>query len=107
MNNVVVFVAQKIHWRGELALTLIRTVSAQVLHANEFFEPQRLPRYSSSLEIQINQCIPILSVQQSVQPFFRGTPVSYTHLRAHETRHDLVCRLLLEKKKNKKPIQHT
>src|SRR5450759_2265652 len=26
--------------------------------------------------------------------------VSYTHLRAHETRHDLVCRLLLEKKKS-------
>src|SRR5450756_921983 len=25
-------------------------------------------------------------------------PVSYTHLRAHETRHDLVCRLLLETK---------
>src|SRR5450756_539148 len=25
--------------------------------------------------------------------------VSYTHLRAHETRHDLVCRLLLAKKK--------
>src|SRR5450756_914118 len=22
-----------------------------------------------------------------------GNPVSYTHLRAHETRHDLVCRL--------------
>ena len=33
--------------------------------------------------------------------------VSYTHLRAHETVLDLVCRLLLEKKKNKltyKPI---
>src|SRR5450756_2276213 len=28
--------------------------------------------------------------------------VSYTHLRAHETRHDLVCRLLLEKKKTRK-----
>src|SRR5450756_2601886 len=26
-------------------------------------------------------------------------PVSYTHLRAHETRHELVCRLLLEKEK--------
>ena len=25
-------------------------------------------------------------------------PVSYTHLRAHETRGNLVCRLLLEKK---------
>src|SRR5450756_2956854 len=33
----------------------------------------------------------------------RGMPaVSYTHLRAHETRHDLVCRLLLEKKKKQK-----
>src|SRR5450756_2915088 len=31
----------------------------------------------------------------------RRWPVSYTHLRAHETRHDLVCRLLLEKKKKK------
>src|SRR5450756_607212 len=31
------------------------------------------------------------------------TPVSYTHLRAHETRHDLVCRLLLEKKKTETP----
>src|SRR5450759_1714422 len=33
-------------------------------------------------------------------------PVSYTHLRAHETRHDLVCRLLLEKKKKKKKQQY-
>jgi len=31
--------------------------------------------------------------------------VSYTHLRAHETVLDLVCRLLLEKKKNKENIQ--
>ena len=29
---------------------------------------------------------------------FNG-PVSYTHLRAHETGRNLVCRLLLEKKK--------
>eukprot|EP00658_Telonema_sp_P-2_P024972 TRINITY_DN20049_c0_g1_i1.p1 TRINITY_DN20049_c0_g1~~TRINITY_DN20049_c0_g1_i1.p1 ORF type:complete len:155 (+),score=37.00 TRINITY_DN20049_c0_g1_i1:174-638(+) len=28
-----------------------------------------------------------------------GVPVSYTHLRAHETPEHLVCRLLLEKKK--------
>ena len=32
--------------------------------------------------------------------------VSYTHLRAHETVLDLVCRLLLDKKKNH-TIQHT
>ena len=30
----------------------------------------------------------------------QAMPVSYTHLRAHETVLDLVCRLLLEKKKN-------
>ena len=30
---------------------------------------------------------------------YQSISVSYTHLRAHETREDLVCRLLLEKKK--------
>ena len=35
----------------------------------------------------------------------KGLPVSYTHLRAHETVLDLVCRLLLEKKK--KNTKHT
>ena len=34
-------------------------------------------------------------------------PVSYTHLRAHETVLDLVCRLLLEKKKNKLSSPYT
>ena len=33
--------------------------------------------------------------------------VSYTHLRAHETVLDLVCRLLLDKKKNTQHTQHT
>ena len=33
--------------------------------------------------------------------------VSYTHLRAHETVLDLVCRLLLEKKKIKTVNAHT
>ena len=32
----------------------------------------------------------------------KDTPVSYTHLRAHETGRNLVCRLLLEKKKSAK-----
>src|SRR5665811_2546518 len=34
----------------------------------------------------------------------RAEAVSYTHLRAHETVLDLVCRLLLEKKKKKNTI---
>ena len=32
-------------------------------------------------------------------PSGRPASVSYTHLRAHETKANLVCRLLLEKKK--------
>src|SRR5450756_2298056 len=36
--------------------------------------------------------------QHAKVPLCIECPVSYTHLRAHETRHDLVCRLLLEKK---------
>src|SRR5450756_2883231 len=44
-----------------------------------------------------------LAREHASQPMLahtHGQPaVSYTHLRAHETRHDLVCRLLLEKKK--------
>ena len=36
---------------------------------------------------------------KSLQLVNRSKPVSYTHLRAHETLRYLVCRLLLEKKK--------
>ena len=41
------------------------------------------------------------SVNAQAEYWIRLGTVSYTHLRAHETRHDLVCRLLLEKKKKK------
>ena len=34
----------------------------------------------------------------SFESGIRSLPVSYTHLQAHETRGNLVCRLLLEKK---------
>src|SRR5450756_951776 len=53
------------------------------------------------------RCLPVLAGSSGHSAHCRvhnldwhghGT-VSYTHLRAHETRHDLVCRLLLEKKK--------
>ena len=41
-------------------------------------------------------------VRRCLDAITHSMAVSYTHLRAHETRHDLVCRLLLEKKKKKK-----
>ena len=43
--------------------------------------------------------IPEKLVSATVIPVDLPEPVSYTHLRAHETDSYLVCRLLLEKKK--------
>src|SRR5678815_5807671 len=47
-------------------------------------------------------CIPtkaLLKTAQVVEYIKHAESVSYTHLRAHETPEQLVCRLLLEKKK--------
>src|SRR5680860_1604243 len=53
------------------------------------------PRNSSALK---KACVTKWKMAATQAP----TPVSYTHLRAHETDSYLVCRLLLEKKKQKK-----
>src|SRR5450756_2787970 len=41
--------------------------------------------------------VPMTPASMAASNLCSPGPVSYTHLRAHETRHDLVCRLLLEK----------
>src|SRR5450756_2096624 len=67
----------------------------------EVKEEVQVPQNSNVVRDQII-CFPRLK-REGEEP----VPVSYTHLRAHETRHDLVCRLLLEKKKkNKTEIQY-
>eukprot|EP00658_Telonema_sp_P-2_P071864 TRINITY_DN61081_c0_g1_i3.p1 TRINITY_DN61081_c0_g1~~TRINITY_DN61081_c0_g1_i3.p1 ORF type:complete len:240 (+),score=41.13 TRINITY_DN61081_c0_g1_i3:72-791(+) len=45
----------------------------------------------------------LFAVESFVACSGAGGPVSYTHLRAHETPEHLVCRLLLEKKKKHPP----
>src|SRR5450756_2741395 len=56
-----------------------------------------------AMSINVRHTISEIEKTHSINAYLlRGLdPVSYTHLRAHETRHDLVCRLLLEKKKKK------
>ena len=65
-------------------------------------------KYRSLLE-QLTDAIYFTSLDGKFLEFNKATvellgysyeAVSYTHLRAHETVLDLVCRLLLEKKKN-------
>ena len=55
--------------------------------------------------------VPVLSLLQAKYGIGEVTaahpPVSYTHLRAHETVLDLVCRLLLEKKKSQTAHPHS
>ena len=51
--------------------------------------------------LRVYRTQPVAAVASTLIPVeIKLEPVSYTHLRAHETVLDLVCRLLLEKKKN-------
>src|SRR5665811_2436236 len=73
-------------------------------HALPFgFNCSRYPRLSASRTLLGRNDTVILGLAWACQQPFRGRgasppptePVSYTHLRAHETVLDLVCRLLL------------
>ena len=51
-------------------------------------------------EMEGNLGIGCISDNEPQPLLVRSHPVSYTHLRAHETKANLVCRLLLEKKRD-------
>src|SRR5450756_2057014 len=51
--------------------------------------------YTNAWAVDIRIDDPLTSMADAYMKVYLNT-VSYTHLRAHETRHDLVCRLLLE-----------
>src|SRR5665648_1297765 len=83
--------------QGNGALIADKLVSMGVLSKVRLAEAVR--KYLGIPEISLTQVIIDPSVAGLIPEEMarRYTPVSYTHLRAHETRHDLVCRLLLEK----------
>src|SRR5450759_4411164 len=63
------------------------------------FELGAIEQRSSQYGIGQIGFMQVCSSQICIRQICSVETVSYTHLRAHETRHDLVCRLLLEKKK--------
>ncbi|WP_227120733.1 hypothetical protein, partial [Enterobacter hormaechei] len=55
-------------------------------------------QHQGAFDISFLRCIPDMVIMTpSDENECRQMPVSYTHLRAHETPKDRVCRLLLEK----------
>ena len=75
--------------------TLDRSSAASDVYKRQVLPPPGLPAAGGGHE----HCFG--AVAQSVLTEGIGIgPVSYTHLRAHETVLDLVCRLLLEKQTN-------
>ena len=67
--------------------------------ASDVYKRQRLKNLWSHLERQRGGLGAVGGAGEKQIEIDRRIPVSYTHLRAHETVLDLVCRLLLEKKK--------
>ena len=78
--------AQIIANKLETPFYTLSAVTSGVKDVRDVIEKARSNRFFS-------QASPILFIDE--------IPVSYTHLRAHETGRNLVCRLLLEKKKKK------
>ena len=74
---------------------LQRIARETILHEADAFLKQTSSPPETRVSVQANSLV-------LLEDFSPGTvyhSVSYTHLRAHETVLDLVCRLLLEKKK--------
>ena len=91
---------------GRPSLLLLVTLATRfVILVVELLWLQRLPLDSPASYVNIHVFVSIaLNITFAFAASISGgtAAVSYTHLRAHETVLDLVCRLLLEKKKKYK-----
>ena len=78
---------------GVAALVLAALGVSTVSHVNPMFDIVSAASGGIDFERTVKTLAPGYDFNLSLDP------VSYTHLRAHETGRNLVCRLLLEKKK--------
>src|SRR5450756_2834351 len=87
-----------LNWRS-ISATLAPSVAAISAAVRPAAPAPIITRWYGSAGFGFSHVAGCTSARRSRSSACCGGAVSYTHLRAHETRHDLVCRLLLEKKK--------
>ena len=88
----------------------IRTVNFSLLARDPIVNTAALYRHMSGGQFGVPVVIRMATGagrQLAAQHSHSLEPVSYTHLRAHETVLDIVCRLLLEKKKQHNVVTDT
>eukprot|EP01017_Pseudomicrothorax_dubius_P043816 TRINITY_DN7356_c0_g4_i2.p2 TRINITY_DN7356_c0_g4~~TRINITY_DN7356_c0_g4_i2.p2 ORF type:complete len:146 (+),score=22.52 TRINITY_DN7356_c0_g4_i2:629-1066(+) len=83
------------------AMVGVRDVQTSLLDAMPAKTIDALPAVTAVQKVEdtISSMENVFNAQKAVTSALILIPVSYTHLRAHETPEHLVCRLLLEKKK--------
>ena len=91
---------QELAWKS-LAATLAYTAKRIGEIADDVVNIDNAMKWGFNWELGPFEVWDAIGVADSVAKMKEMGPVSYTHLRAHETPEHLVCRLLLEKKKNR------
>ena len=71
--------------------------------ASDVYKRQVLAHHEHAQQLGLDQLSVRAGGEAAVRVRLGGVADSYTHLRAHETVLDIVCRLLLENKKENKP----
>ena len=72
--------------------------------ASDVYKRQEEPRAEGLAQAVVELRVLRFGVDEAEHAEREVDAVSYTHLRAHETVLDLVCRLLLEKKKTQQTV---
>ena len=75
-----------------------RSTQSRSSAASDVYKRQEVAQELRALETEFALLPPLDVIEQQIADSFEQRSVSYTHLRAHETVLELVCRLLLEKK---------
>eukprot|EP00656_Telonema_subtile_P015743 TRINITY_DN18283_c0_g1_i4.p1 TRINITY_DN18283_c0_g1~~TRINITY_DN18283_c0_g1_i4.p1 ORF type:complete len:353 (+),score=89.65 TRINITY_DN18283_c0_g1_i4:256-1314(+) len=97
INGVTIFVFNRVYSTVAIKLTDFENHQTETAHEDSLI-------FKTFLFQFMNSYLTLYFIA-FIKPHAGGA-VSYTHLRAHETVLDLVCRLLLEKKKNTTIVNH-